>query len=183
MILASASPRRKELLSLVASHFTIAPADIDETVEVNESPKEYVCRMAKEKAQVIQTLYSEEVVIGCDTTVVTNNKILGKPTDTKDATQMLEMLSGSTHEVLTAVCVITPEKTYEHLEVVRVVFYPLDAEDIEMYVKTGEPMDKAGAYGIQGKASVFVKEIHGDYFSIVGLPVGYLNQLFKQLGR
>ena len=183
MILASASPRRKELLSLVTTHFTISPADIDETVELNEKPKDYVCRMAKEKAQAIQTLYPEEVIIGCDTTVVVDQTILGKPMDTEDAKKMLTQLSGSTHQVLTAVCVITPEKTYEHLEVVDVTFYPLDAEDIAQYVKTGEPMDKAGAYGIQGKASVFVKKIQGDYFSIVGLPVGYLNQLFKQLGR
>lgn len=183
MILASASPRRKELLSLVTTHFTISPADIDETVELNEKPKDYVCRMAKEKAQAIQTLYPEEVIIGCDTTVVVDQTILGKPMDTEDAKKMLTQLSASTHQVLTAVCVITPEKTYEHLEVVDVTFYPLDAEDIEQYVKIGEPMDKAGAYGIQGKASVFVKKIQGDYFSIVGLPVGYLNQLFKQLGR
>ncbi|MGX6969802.1 Maf family protein [Vagococcus bubulae] len=183
MILASASPRRKELLSFVTSHFTISPADIDETVNVDEAPKEYVSRMAREKAKEIVKLYPNETVIGCDTTVVLDNEIMGKPMDEKDAYNMLEKLSGTTHKVMTAVCVITPEETYEHVEVVDVLFYDLDEEDITGYIKTGEPMDKAGAYGIQGKASVFVKEIKGDYFSIVGLPVGYLNQLFKQLGR
>lgn len=183
MILASASPRRKELLSFVINHFTINPADIDETVNVDETPKEYVSRMAREKAKEIVKLYPNETVIGCDTTVVLDNEIMGKPIDQKDAYNMLEKLSGTTHKVMTAVCVITPEETYEHVEVVDVLFYDLDDEEITSYIKTGEPMDKAGAYGIQGKASVFVKEIKGDYFSIVGLPVGYLNQLFKQLGR
>lgn len=183
MILASASPRRKELLSFVTSHFTISPADIDETVNVDESPKDYVSRMAREKAKEIVKLYPNETVIGCDTTVVLDNDIIGKPMDEKDAYNMLEKLSGTTHKVMTAVCVITPEKIYEHIEVVGVLLYDLDEEDIIGYIKTGEPMDKAGAYGIQGKASVFVKEIKGDYFSIVGLPVGYLNQLFKELGR
>ncbi len=183
MILASASPRRKELLSFVTSHFTISPADIDETVNVDESPKDYVSRMAREKAKEIVKLYPNETVIGCDTTVVLDNDIIGKPMDEKDAYNMLEKLSGTKHKVMTAVCVITPEKIYEHIDVVDVLFYDLDEEDITGYIKTGEPMDKAGAYGIQGKASVFVKEIKGNYFSIVGLPVGYLNQLFKELGR
>jgi len=183
MILASASPRRKELLSFVTSHFTISPADIDETVNLDELPKDYVRRMAREKAKEIVKLYPNETVIGCDTTVVLDNDIMGKPIDEKDAYDMLEKLSGKTHSVMTAVCVITPEERYEHIEEVEVVFYSLDKEDINGYIQSGEPMDKAGAYGIQGKASVFVKEIKGDYFSIVGLPVGYLNQLFKQLGR
>lgn len=183
MILASQSPRRKELLSKVTGHFTIAPANIDETVDINETPKHYVERMAKNKAEKIKELYPDEVIIGCDTTVVLGDTILGKPIDDQDAYVMLSSLSGKTHQVMTAVCVITPENVYEHTEIVDVVFYELEDGHIKQYVKSGEASDKAGAYGIQDQGSLFVKSISGDYFSVVGLPIGYLNQLFTELGR
>ncbi|MGO3731829.1 MAG: Maf family protein [Vagococcus sp.] len=180
IVLASSSPRRKELLTMIQSDFTVHPADIDETVLPGQTPLEYVEKMAKEKAEALVENYPTSIIIGCDTSVIHNGCIMGKPKDTQEAKHMLNALSGDTHEVLTSVCIITPEKTYRHTEHVDVTFYPLSDCDIETYLSTGEHVDKAGSYGIQGKGALFVKAIEGDYYSIVGFPVGYVNQILTK---
>ncbi len=181
VILASSSPRRKELLSKAVSEFNVIPADIDETVTMGESPLAYVERMAKEKAMCLVKEYQEAIVIGCDTTVVLGDEIMGKPKDDKDAYRMLQKLSGTTHQVLTSVYIQTPKDVFQKTETVDVVFYPLDDLDIRHYIATTEHKDKAGAYGIQGQGALFVKEISGDYYSIVGFPIGYVNQVLKKV--
>ncbi|MEG0254843.1 Maf family protein [Vagococcus sp.] len=181
VILASSSPRRKELLSKAVTTFDILPADIDETVGQNEMPLAYVERMGEEKAMCIAKNYPKDIVIGCDTTVVLGNEIMGKPKDDEDAYRMLEKLSGTTHQVLTSVYIKTPTEAFKKTEEVNVVFYDLSPSDINAYLATGEHRDKAGAYGIQGQGALFVKEISGDYFSIVGFPIGYVNQVMKKI--
>lgn len=181
VILASSSPRRKELLSKSVKEFDILPADIDETVRQDETPLAYVERMGKEKAMCIAKKYPDDVVIGCDTTVILENEIMGKPKNDKDAYQMLEKLSGTTHQVLTSVYIKTSNEVFSKTEEVDVVFYELTPSDINCYLATGEHKDKAGAYGIQGQGALFVKEISGDYFSIVGFPIGYVNQVMKKI--
>lgn len=181
VILASSSPRRKELLKKIIPSFSIIPADIDESVKERETPKAYVARMAEEKTLTIAEKFPEDIVIGCDTTVVLGNSIMGKPQNDTEARFMLKRLSGLTHEVLTSVYIKTPKKIYRQTEVVQVKFYKLDDSDIENYIKTGEHRDKAGAYGIQGQGALFVKEIRGDYYSIVGFPIGFVNQAMKDI--
>ncbi len=181
IILASSSPRRKELLRKAVRSFNVMPADIDESVNKNESPKHYVARMAKEKAMVIASKYPEDIIIGCDTSVIMGNSIMGKPQNDTEARFMLKRLSNLTHQVLTSVYIKTPERVYRKTEVVSVTFYPLSEEDISEYLKTGEHLDKAGAYGIQGQGALFVKEIKGDYYSIVGFPIGFVHQVLKDI--
>lgn len=164
IILASASPRRKELLAKSVKHFDIIPADIDETVQGNESPIDYVERMAKEKSLAVWENTKTDIVIGCDTTVVLNQRIMGKPVDDEDAYDMLASLSDTTHQVLTSVYIKTTSKIYQHTEKVDVTFYSLTEADIKEYIATGEQNDKAGAYGIQGQGALFVKKIKGDYY-------------------
>lgn len=181
VILASSSPRRKELLGYVLSEFDIQPADIDESVLIGEKPREYVLRMAKEKARAIAINHPSQLVIGCDTIVVVGDTIFGKPKDKQEAKHMLEAMSDKSHHVLTAVHVMTPRETISHVETVTVTFYKLSQQDILTYLEQDDYRDKAGAYGIQGPASLFVKSISGDYYSVVGLPIGYLNQLLKTI--
>lgn len=181
VILASSSPRRKELLRKVIPSFSIMPADIDETVKERETPRGYVARMAKEKTLTIAEKFPEDIVIGCDTSVVLGNSIMGKPVNDTEARFMLKRLSGLTHQVLTSVYIKTPEKVYQKTEVVDVTFYKLNEKDIENYLQTGEHKDKAGSYGIQGQGALFVREIRGDYYSIVGFPVGFVNQAMKDI--
>lgn len=181
VILASSSPRRKELLRKIIPSFSIMPADIDESVKERETPKSYVARMAEEKTLTIAEKFPEDIVIGCDTTVVLGNSIMGKPQNDTEARFMLKRLSGLTHQVLTSVCIKTPERIYKRTETVHVTFYKLDDRDLDTYIKTGEHRDKAGSYGIQGQGALFVKEIRGDYYSIVGFPVGFVNQVMKDI--
>lgn len=183
VILASSSPRRKELLKKSISSFDIIPADIDESVRDRETPQKYVARMAEEKALAIAQKYPDDIVIGCDTTVVLGNSIMGKPQNDTEARLMLKRLSQLTHQVLTSIYIKTPNKIYRKTEVVQVTFYKLEEIDIEMYIQTGEHRDKAGAYGIQGQGALFVKEIKGDYYSIVGFPLGYVHQVMKEVTR
>lgn len=183
VILASSSPRRKELLRKSVSSFDIIPAEIDETVKPLESPKNYVARMAKEKAMTIAKNYPDDIVIGCDTTVVLGNSIMGKPQNDTEARFMLKRLSNMTHQVLTSIYISTPNKVYKKTEIVHVTFYRLSETDITDYLKTGEHRDKAGSYGIQGKGALFVKEIKGDYYSIVGFPIGFVNQVMKDISK
>ncbi|MCD5002163.1 septum formation protein Maf [Enterococcus saccharolyticus] len=179
VILASQSPRRKELLRLLIEDFTILPADIDETIHETDEPTEYVSRMAQEKAAVISRQYPEDLVIASDT-IVANNRILGKPTSRAHAKEMLLSMSGKTHSVYTAVVLQTATKKVQRLASAEVTFYPLTEDEIDRYLEKNEYMDKAGAYGIQGSAAVFVEKVVGDFYSIVGFPVGLVNQLLKE---
>lgn len=185
VILASASPRRAELLTQVGIVFTIVASSIDETVEPGLPPVEFAQRLALQKAAAVAAEQSgADVVIGADTIVVLDQQILGKPKDAEDASRMLEMLSGQAHEVITGWGIVDPKGGREISGVSRsrVNFYPLDQGTIVRYVATGEPLDKAGAYAIQGKAGLFVKSIEGDYAAIVGLSISALGQALRQFG-
>ncbi|MGX7030314.1 Maf family protein [Vagococcus zengguangii] len=179
IILASQSPRRKELLAHITSDFEVQPADIDETVTPGITPEVYVTQMAEQKAAHIFNQYPDHLVIGCDTVVVMDGEILGKPVDKEDAKAMLQRYSNRTHDVLTGLTLMSKDKQITKLAQASVTFYPLDDDQINDYVASEEPMDKAGAYGIQGGASIFIKEIEGDYYAIVGFPVGLVNELLK----
>ncbi len=171
LILASASPRRKEILSLADFEFDVITADIEEALDPNLAPHELVMSLASQKAGAVAADYPDKTVIGADTVVVLNGKVLGKPHTTDEAVQMLKALSGNIHEVLTGVCLKKGNKEHCFYERTAVTFYPLEEEMIIRYVESGECMDKAGAYGIQGKGSVLVKGIEGDYFNVVGFPL------------
>ena len=171
LILASRSPRRAELLAAAGIPFEVLALDINETPRVGEAPAAYVERLAIEKARAASALRPAAVVIGADTTVVVDGRILGKPADPAEATEMLAMLQGRAHEVLTGVAVVGPAGERSAVESTRVWIDGLSAEAIARYVASGEPMDKAGGYAIQGLASRFVSNINGSYTNVVGLPV------------
>ena len=183
IILASASPRRQDLLNLICDEFEILPADIDETItddiDLLKTP-EYLA--VKKAGHIHENGHFDDVVIGCDTGVFTDNIMLGKPKDERDAFEMLSMLSGKAHKVVTGCAVFYKDKMISFSQVTEVEFYKLSDDEIKKYISTGEPMDKAGAYGIQGKGTVLVKGIKGDYFNVVGLPVALLNKKLKELG-
>ena len=179
IILASASPRRRELLSLITTDFEVITADVDETVDENETPENTVMMLSKKKAMAVSLLHKGRKVIGADTIVVCDGKILGKPVSHKNAEEMLKMLSGRTHQVLTGVTITDGEKTKTFFVASDVTFFRLTDEEISAYAESGESDDKAGAYGIQGKGSLLVEKINGDYFNIVGLPVSALNKKLK----
>ncbi len=171
IILASSSPRRKELLTTAGVEFEIHVKEVDESVPEGTPPAEAAKMTAAKKAAAVANDFKNCVVIGADTIVVANGKILGKPKDKNDAVSMLKMLSGVEHEVITGVCIIKDQKTETFAQISKVKFYDLTDEEIHAYVETLEPMDKAGAYGIQGLGCRLVERIEGDYFNIVGLPV------------
>lgn len=182
IILASQSPRRRELLALIGISHDVRPANIDERVLPDETPANHAERLARSKAEFIASREPAAVVIGSDTIVVLDGDILGKPEDGADAARMLARLSGRTHTVLTAVAVTHGGRTVSGVESVEVTFRPLTAEQIESYIATGEPMDKAGAYGIQGYGAVIVERVHGDYFAVMGLALGRLVGLLEEVG-
>ena len=171
IILASASPRRKELLSLAGIDFVVKVADVDEVIDPSLTPDGVVMSLAKQKAQAVASENPDSLVIGADTVVVLDGKILGKPKSEENAVELLTMLSGRIHTVYTGVALIKGEKVKNFCEATQVEFYPLTDEEIKAYVATKEPMDKAGAYGIQGKGCILIRKIDGDYFNVVGLPV------------
>ncbi len=171
LILASQSPRRAELLGRLGLEFEVRPADIDEAYVDHEMPADHAERLAREKALVVSRDWPGALVIGSDTIVVLDRDVLGKPRDEAEAVRMLERLSGREHEVFTAVAVVHGERAESALERVRVRFRRLGRRECEEYVATGEPLDKAGAYGIQGFGSALVEAIEGDYFAVMGLPV------------
>lgn len=179
IILASASPRRQELLKLILSEFKVIPSDAEESVPNNISAEETAEYLAVLKAKAVAENHKDSIVIGADTCVVVGNTILGKPKDKNDARRMMKMLSGRVHKVITGCAVIEGKKTTSFSAVTEVEFYALSDSEIEEYINTAEPYDKAGGYGIQGKASLFVKGIKGDYFNVVGLPVAELNRKLK----
>lgn len=180
LILASGSPRRKELLTAVGWEFEAITAGIDESVKPGEDSVTYVQRLALSKAEAVATKLEHGLVLGADTTVVVDHQILGQPTDDDDARRMLQLLNNKWHEVLTGVAVVRVggESRVAH-ETTRVRFAEMSEREIDWYISTGEPRGKAGAYGIQGAAGLFIKEIEGDYFNIVGLPIRLVYELVK----
>lgn len=182
VILASQSPRRRELLTQIGIAHEVRPADIDESVWPGEDPVAHSERLARAKAHTLALQYPEAVVIGSDTIVVIDGAILGKPADREEAVAMLERLSGREHTVYTAVAVAHEGRTLSGVEAVQVQFRPLSRGQIDAYIATGEPADKAGAYGIQGFGATLVQRIDGDYFAVMGLPLGRLVELIRALG-
>ncbi|MGB0897885.1 MAG: Maf family protein [Psychrobium sp.] len=183
LVLASQSPRRKQLLAQLGYQFNCIPADIDESVQDGESPAQYVERLATEKARVIaETQPANVVVLGSDTSVVFQQHILGKPESLAHCLEMLSMLSGQTHQVLTAISAVQQQKVQSSLITTEVDFKQLSEAEIVRYWHTGEPQDKAGAYGIQGIAGQFVKQIRGSYSAVVGLPLYETAQLLSSFG-
>ena len=176
LILASSSPRRQELLKMIAEDFEIYPADIDETLPEDIYVQDSAEFLAVQKAQKVAPIFQKDMVIGCDTVVLLDGNILGKPKDEQDAFRMLSLLSGRTHQVITGVCLIQNGETQAFSESTEVEFYTLSSQEIREYIATGEPFDKAGGYGIQGKGGVLVKRISGDFYNVVGLPVGRLKR-------
>ena len=182
VVLASASPRRRELLNLIGIPHDVRPANVDETMRPREAPRRHAERLAREKASAIAVRDPNLITIGADTVVVINRKVLGKPADAEDAARMLGMLSGREHTVITAVAVSRGRERRSAIEEVRVKVRRLSDEEIEAYIATGEPMDKAGAYGIQGFGATIVERIEGDYFSVMGLPLVRLVGLMRDVG-
>ena len=182
IILASASPRRRELLSTAGLSFSVRVADVEEIIDENATPDEVVKSLALQKAQAVARDNPSAVVIGADTVVVLDGTILGKPENEQNAVQMLTALSGRSHTVYTGVALIKGDEVKNFCEATEVEFYDLTKEEIEDYVATKDCMDKAGAYGIQDFGSVFVEGIKGDYFNVVGLPISTLNDMLVECG-
>ncbi len=183
VVLASSSPRRRELLSLIGIAHEVRPADIDERALAGETPDAHCERLAREKARALSDDAGDgALVIGSDTIVVVDDTILGKPRDDADAASMLRRLSGRTHAVLTAVAVMRQGRLESGVERVLVTFRALDDAEIAAYIATREPMDKAGAYGIQGYGATIVERIEGDYFAVMGLALGRLIRLMARVG-
>jgi len=190
LVLASASPRRKELLTQAGYQFQVIPANIPEERQPNEDPTTFVTRLAREKARFVfdqlvpHPQQDPILVLGADTIVVTPEEILGKPRDAEDAARMLRLLSGRTHQVITAVCLISEEATEIAAETTSVAMQTIAESEIAHYIATGEPMDKAGAYGIQGYAARWIPRIQGCYFNVVGLPLALTASMIEgQLKR
>jgi septum formation protein len=182
LILASASPRRTDLLRDAGYVFEVEPADVDETELAGEPPAAYVVRVAAMKARAIAAGHPDEAILAADTTVVIDGAMLAKPADDADATRMLGLLSGRTHDVLTGVVLVRAGRESSAVVGTRVRFRPLTAPEIDWYVASGEPRDKAGAYGVQGLAARFVESVDGSYSNVVGLPVGAVRSLLEAEG-
>jgi septum formation protein len=180
LILASASPRRSELLRKARIVFRVEPAHVPEAPASGEAPRAYAERLARDKARAIASKHPNDLVLGADTIVVADGQILEKPADEADAARMLRLLSGRTHEVTTGVCLCGPSTEILESETTRVVVAELSDEEIADYVHTEEPMDKAGAYGIQGMFSRWVTSIEGDYANVVGLPVARVYRMLRK---
>lgn len=182
LILASSSARREELLRAARIPFTSRAADINEDLLPGEAPRDYTQRLAFEKANAVLQSAPGSLVLGADTTVVVDQHILAKPEDAADARRMLTLLSGRKHEVLTSVCLLGTNVRDVRTETTQVHFDRVTSEELDWYIGTGEPMGKAGAYGIQGIASRWVTRIEGCYFNVVGLPVSLVNRMLKDAG-
>ena len=181
LVLASASPRRRELLTQAGYAFEVQPAHVNEDLRPGEDPIAYVVRLARDKAQAVFADVNDPnaIVLGADTTVTLDSHILAKPEDAADAARMLRLLSGRTHRVITGVAVVTEKGTEVAAEVTGVQFLTLSDEEIAAYVATGEPMDKAGAYGIQGLAAKWIPRVEGCYFNVVGLPLALVSTMLE----
>jgi septum formation protein len=182
IILASSSPRRKALLQRLNIPFTVESSHVEEKIPPKIPPEEAVISLALQKAKAVASHANEAIVIGADTVVSIHNQILGKPKSREEAKNMLKVLSGQTHSVYTGTAIVYGKKERVFYEQTDVTFWKLTDEEIEDYLDSGEPFDKAGAYGIQGLGSVFVKTIHGDFFSVVGLPIGRVYRTLKEMG-
>lgn len=182
LILASRSPRRSELLTAAGISFEVLAADIDETPRANETPVAYVERLAIEKARAVLALRPDARVLGADTTVTIDGEILGKPVDDADARRMIRMLNGRVHEVYTGVALVSRAGVRSAVDTTRVWFNAMTDEDISWYVATGEPVDRSGAYAIQGLASRFIGKIEGSYSNVVGLPVALVSSILSIKG-
>ena len=180
LILASQSPRRRELLGLTGLPFIVRAADIDETMDPGREPFDEVARVSRLKAEAVARK-PEDVVIAADTIVVCEGRVLGKPRDEADAVATLKLLSGRDHQVMTGCTVLRGNRAETFTEVTDLHFRPLSQKEIENYVATGEPMDKAGAYGIQGGAALFCQRMVGDYYNVMGLPVCRLGQVLREM--
>jgi septum formation protein len=186
LLLASASPRRAQLLLQLGLQFSVQPADIDETPAADEIAGNYVCRMAEEKALAIRQRLSntelhQQHVLGADTTVVCGDQIMGKPEDALAAVSFLRRLSGRSHQVMSAVCLAGPAATQTLLQISTVTFMPLTDQQISHYVASGEPMGKAGAYAIQGRAAAFIVDLRGSYSCVMGLPLAETARLLRSV--
>lgn len=187
VVLASTSPRRKELLQQIGVRFNQIKVDINEDVLGNEDPQAYVLRLAKEKAvtgfeQLTEFQQSQSVVLAADTTVVCDGCILSKPTSLSHSQIILRKLSGRTHQVMTGIALHSKDRIYESVVITNVTFRNLTEKEIEAYWQTGEPQDKAGSYGIQGLAAIFIENIQGSYSNVVGLPLCETSEFLKQFG-
>ncbi|HJR42039.1 MAG TPA: Maf family protein [Gemmatimonadaceae bacterium] len=182
VILASGSPRRRDLLRMVGIDHEVISADIDESYLPGEPPIAHAERLAREKGRVVAERHPEALVLSADTIVVIDGEVLGKPVSEEEAVRMLRRLSGRTHTVFTAVAVTWHGRTDSSVEAVTVTFRPMSDALIRAYVATGEPMDKAGAYGIQGYGATLVERIDGDFFAVMGLAIGGLIELVRQAG-
>ena len=180
LILASASPRRRELMGLYHVPFVIRAADIDETMDQKLAPADEVARLSRAKALAVPR-EAGDVVVAADTIVVCDSTVLGKPHSQEEAVAMLTMLSGRAHQVMTGITVLRDGEARTHTEITDIHFRPLSEEEIRAYVATGEPMDKAGSYGIQGGAALFCTGLEGDYYNVVGLPVCRLGQILREM--
>lgn len=180
LILASASPRRQELLRIFGCPFTVRAADIDETMDPDKAPFDEVARVSRQKAQAIAA-GQDDVIIAADTIVVCCGKVLGKPRDAEDARRMLSLLSGRDHQVMTGCTVVRGGRAVTFTEVTDLHFRPLLPQEIRRYILSGEPMDKAGAYGIQGGAALFCQRMEGDYYNVMGLPLCRLGQVLRDM--
>lgn len=182
MVLASASPRRHELLALIGIAHSVRPADIDETIYPGEVPAAHPERLARQKAAEVAAVEPGALIIAADTIVVIDGEILGKPRDVPDAQRMLSALSGRSHTVYTAVAVSYGDRLESDTEGVSVTFRAIEPAEIDAYIATGEPMDKAGSYGIQGFGATIVDRIDGDYFAVMGLAIGRMVRLMRRVG-
>jgi len=182
LILASASPRRSELLRKARIVFRTEPAHVPEQRSPHEEPKAYAERLARDKARAIAAKHPNDFVLGADTIVVCDAHVLEKPADELDAARMLRLLANRTHQVTTGVCLCGPQSEIVETETTRVTVAPLTDDEIADYIHTGEPMDKAGAYGIQGMFSRWVTAIEGDYFNVVGLPIARVYAILRRTG-
>lgn len=183
IVLASGSPRRRRLLEMLGIPHVVDPPNVDERAEPAELPEMQAARLAREKAEVVADRRPGDLVLAADTIVVLNDQVLGKPTSPGDAQRMLAMLAGREHRVVTAVAVAEDGRVWERCDITRVWFRPLSAETIAAYVATGEPLDKAGAYGVQGYGAVLVERIDGDFFGVMGLPLRLVFDLLAEAGR
>lgn len=182
LILASQSPRRRELLTLMGLTFDVIVSEVEEIVPENIGPDELVEQLALNKAQAVQQLYPESCIVGADTIVYIEGDILGKPCDDDDAARILNRLQGRTHTVYTGVAVLTPGGNDVRHDATRVTFAPMTQREIAWYVATGEPRDKAGAYGIQGPGGMFVERVEGNYFTVIGMPLPLLYRMLQNAG-
>ncbi|MGL4738654.1 MAG: Maf family protein [Cellulosilyticaceae bacterium] len=182
VILASGSPRRKELMKLIPVPFDVAVKEVDETLIEGLSAEENVMQLAKKKALAVAQSFKEQWVLGCDTVVICDGQILGKPRDEVHAKEMLGLLSGRAHEVVTGVCMVKQDEDKVELFFDRTIVYfkELSDREVSYYIETREPMDKAGAYGIQGYASIFISRIEGDYYNVMGLPIQLVYDYLKK---